>query len=142
MSSLIAAALLMAGPTHAAGSCHIQQIRGHVAADRRCTPGLVVKGSNYEACKTYNHTRRHVTVNMRKTVFSWYGIAYADHARYEVDHLEPRFACGADNVRNLWPEPGPSPNVKDRDEYRWYAALRDGRDTVKQVERHFLSWSR
>jgi hypothetical protein len=75
-------------------------------------------------------------------VFRWYGIPYADHARYEVDHLEPRFACGKDDVRNLWPEPGASPNVKDRDESRWYVALRAGRKTVKQVQRHFLGWSR
>jgi hypothetical protein len=98
MGVLIAAALL-ASPVHPAGSCHIQQIGGHVAADRRCTPGLVVKGQTYNACKAYNQTRRHVTVTMRKTVFRWYGIPYARHARYEVDHLEPRFACGADDVR-------------------------------------------
>jgi hypothetical protein len=91
---------------------------------------------------SYNRTRRHVTLTMRRTVFRWYGIAYANHARYEVDHLEPRFACGADDVRNLWPEPGPSPNVKDKDESRWYSAFRQSRHTVKQVQRHFLRWSR
>jgi hypothetical protein len=142
IGSLIVAALFVASPTHPAGSCQIQHVRGHVAADRRCTPGLVVKGNSYAACKAYNRTPRHVTVTMRKTVFRWYGIPYAEHARYEVDHLEPRFACGADDVRNLWPEPGASPNVKDKDELRWYAALRDGRKAVKQVQRHFLGWSR
>jgi hypothetical protein len=71
VGSLIVAVLFVASPNHPAGSCQIQHVRGHVAADRRCTPGLVVKGSSYRACKAYNRTPRHVTVTMRKTVFRW-----------------------------------------------------------------------
>jgi hypothetical protein len=32
--------------------------------------------------------------------------------------------------------------VKDKDENRWYLALRDGRKTIKQVQRHFLGWAK
>ncbi len=43
--------------------------------------------------------------------------AYGDHGsprRYEYDHLVPLELGGASNdPRNLWPEPGRSPNPKD-----------------------------
>jgi hypothetical protein len=48
--------------------------------------------------------------------------AYGDHRplhAYEYDHLIPLELGGApNNPRNLWPEPGASPNPKDELEYR------------------------
>ena len=56
--------------------------------------------------------------------------AYGDrlplHA-YEYDHLIPLELGGAPNSpRNLWPEPGASPNPKDRLENRLRVLVCDG----------------
>lgn len=57
--------------------------------------------------------------------------AYGDHGpldRYEYDHLVPLELGGAPNdPRNLWPEPGASPNPKDELEDRLRALVCEGR---------------
>ena len=57
--------------------------------------------------------------------------AYGDPGplhHYEYDHLIPLELGGALNdPRNLWPQPGPSPNRKDAVENRLHAEVCDGR---------------
>ena len=38
-------------------------------------------------------------------MFERYGIDYARHQDFELDHLVPRCLGGADVIANLWPEP-------------------------------------
>lgn len=88
-------------------------------ADQRATIALV--------CGTrWGRDRRHVTAAMRRQVFRAYGMTGAKDAACqpkgcEMDHLIPRELGGADDVRNLWPEPKSGPwnaKLKDRLENR------------------------
>jgi|SRR5580765_2459660 len=70
------------------------------------TPGVVRVLTVAQICTTHwGVDRRHVSLSMRRAVFANYGITYAAHRRYEVDHLIPRELGGADHVQNLWPQP-------------------------------------
>lgn len=80
-------------------------LAGQVRPDRALTPGVTRPLSRESVCSIkWGKDRRHVTLSMKKQVFEAYGIPYADHAKYEVDHLISRELGGADDVRNLWPE--------------------------------------
>lgn len=46
-----------------------------------------------------------VTGNLQKKVFQEYGISGTSAANYEVDYLISPGLGGADDIRNLWPEP-------------------------------------
>ena len=114
-------------PQAPAGSC---QPRGHglfTLPDARCTPGAVspaVTQSNLSStiCRSgYTETVRpseSITEPEKEASLSAYGDTQPLHF-YEYDHLVPLELGGAPNdPRNLWPEPGASPNPKDELEYR------------------------
>jgi len=65
-------------------------------------------------------------------------LAYGDHRPlgfYEYDHLVSLELGGARNdARNLWPEPGASPNPKDSLEARLHARVCDGEMTLSAAQ--------
>jgi hypothetical protein len=65
--------------------------------------------------------------------------AYDDRGRlraYEYDHLIPLELGGApDAARNLWPEPGPSPNPKDALENRLHRLVCAGAVSLAAARR-------
>jgi hypothetical protein len=65
--------------------------------------------------------------------------AYGDHGTphaYEYDHLVPLELGGAANdPRNLWPEPGGSPNTKDKLENRLRSSVCDGTRRLGEAQR-------
>jgi hypothetical protein len=109
-------------PQPAAGSCHA---RGHglfSLPDPSCTPGAIspaVTQADISStiCRSgYTETVRpseSITEPEKEVSLRSYG----DSGRlrvYEYDHLVPLELGGAPNdPRNLWPEPGASPNPKD-----------------------------
>lgn len=84
----------------------------------RLTPGLTRELSRHTVCTTnWSADRRHVTVAMRRAVFTAYGIPWAKRGDYEIDHFIPRSLGGADAVLNLWPQAWSGPygaRKKDR----------------------------
>lgn len=84
------------------------------------TPGVVRPMTSAEVCAVrWGTDSRKVTAAMRRQVFAWYGIPQHERRNYEVDHLIPRSAGGADDVRNLWPQAWvPWARLKDRLETR------------------------
>lgn len=76
--------------------------------------------------------------------------AYGDSAgadAYEYDHLIPLELGGAANdPRNLWPEPGASPNPKDSVEDALHAMVCDGRMPLATAQRiiatGWVAWAR
>jgi hypothetical protein len=64
--------------------------------------------------------------------------AYGDRgsaSRYEYDHLVPLELGGATNdSRNLWPEPGASPNPKDTVENYLHREVCDGKMTLARAQ--------
>jgi hypothetical protein len=110
-----------------AGSCHA---RGHGTfslPDPRCTPGatdptVTQRTIAATICRPgYTKTVRppaSVTRAEKRASMAAYGDAGPAHG-YEYDHLIALELGGAPNEpRNLWPEPGASPNAKDELERR------------------------
>jgi hypothetical protein len=135
-------------PQRAAGSCHA---RGHgrfTLPDRRCTPGLAapaVTQANIAStiCRAgyTKKVRPPESVTRREKLESMK--AYGDTGsprRYEYDHLISLELGGAPNdAKNLWPEPGASPNPKDRLENRLHAMVCDGSITLAQAQREIAT---
>jgi hypothetical protein len=82
------------------------------------TPGYTRALSRDAVCSTrWGLDRRHVTETMKRQVAAAYGVPWADRHQYEFDHFIPRELGGADDVRNLWPEPltgAHNAHMKDR----------------------------
>lgn len=119
-----------------AGSCHA---RGHGAftlPDPRCTPGAIDPAVTQADLSTticrsgYSESVRppeSITEAEKRVSLRSYGEHGSLHA-YEYDHLVSLELGGARNdARNLWPEPGGSPNLKDALENRLHARVCAGR---------------
>lgn len=108
-------------PAHAGRSVDvpIPQVSGSarlfVLPDRRRTPGETFPGvTAEEVCEPgWADAHRSVSEAERRAAFAAAGVPYADRAAYELDHLIPLELGGDNSPRNLWPEPGASPNPKD-----------------------------
>jgi hypothetical protein len=107
---------------HAPGSCHAIGSGLYSRPDPRCTPGALdpaVRQANISQtiCSSgWTETVRppeYVTEQEKRLSMD----AYGDRrpiSDYEYDHFVPLELGGATNdPRNLWPEPGASPNPKD-----------------------------
>ncbi len=123
--------LLVTDPPHnavqpfpAAGSCHARQGASGVLPDPACTPGAVdphVTDATLEStvCRRggYTSTVRpptSITNSEKRLAQAAYGQSDGPSA-YEFDHLVPLELGGTPNsAANLWPEPGSSPNPKDK----------------------------
>lgn len=128
----------------AARVCHA---RGHgrfVLPDRGCTPGAVDPRVTQADLRTticrrgYTRTVRppeSVTYREKRASMAAYGERGPAHA-YEYDHLIALELGGAPNdSRNLWPEPGASPNPKDRLERELHRLVCRGRVSLSAAQR-------
>lgn len=121
------------------GSCRARGSGRFSLPDRHCTPGAVspaVTAANIRStiCRSgYTKTVRppeSVTEPEKRASLAAYGDTAPLHD-YEYDHLVPLELGGADNdPRNLWPEPGASPNPKDALEDRLRSMVCHGRLTL------------
>jgi hypothetical protein len=134
----------------APGSCHARGRGDFTLPDRRCTPGAIdpaVRQSNIAVtiCRSgYTRTVRppeSVTETEKRASLASYGDAGPLHA-YEYDHLVPLELGGARNdPRNLWPEPGSTPNPKDALENRLRAMVCAGQLSLAGAQREIaLDW--
>jgi hypothetical protein len=122
-------------PQPPAGSCHY---RGHGVdslPDPRCTPGAIDPTVNQAdihrtICVT-GYTERirppeDITEPEKRASLRSYGDHRPLHD-FEYDHLVALELGGARNdPRNLWPDPGPIPNLKDKLAGRLRARVCDG----------------
>jgi hypothetical protein len=119
----------------AAGTCHARSHGLYSLPDPRCTPGAidphVTQGNLARTiCRSgYSASVRppeSITEPEKRASLR----AYGDHRPlhyYEYDHLVSLELGGARNdARNLWPEPGASPNPKDSLENRLHARVCHG----------------
>lgn len=114
-------------PQPSSGSCHARGTGRFSLPDRHCTPGAIdprVTQADIETtiCRVgYTKTVRpaeSITEPEKEASLVAYGDTRPLHY-YEYDHLVPLELGGAPNdPRNLWPEPGASPNPKDSLENR------------------------
>ena len=96
-----------------------------ILPDPSLTPGQVRTTNIGEICNE-GSTRelRHWSRDRDDRILAEYGLAPGPHPDFEIDHLVPLSIGGADDDRNLWPEPRRSiestwnAEAKDRLEYR------------------------
>jgi hypothetical protein len=130
------------------GSCHLRGRGEFALPDPRCTPGAIdatVTPQTIDAtiCRSgYTKTVRppeSVTRKEKRTSMAAY--SEVGSARdYEYDHLIALELGGARNdPRNLWPEPGPSPNAKDALERRLHALVCAGALRLDVAQRAIAS---
>lgn len=72
---------------------------------RRLTPGAARAVDREELCNSELPKNQAVPAEMQRRVFQVYGIGNADPRAYEVDYLITPALGGADDIRNLWPQP-------------------------------------
>ena len=132
------------------GSCHV---RGHYPfnmPDLHCTPGAlnpaVTQATIHKTiCRSgYSSSIRpstSVTGPEKLASIRAYGF-HAGAGSYEYDHLISLELGGAANdSRNLWPESGASPNLKDKVENYLHARVCDGRVSLARAQRIIaLDW--
>jgi hypothetical protein len=129
-------------------SCHA---RGHgrfSLPDRRCTPGAIdlrvsQRTIDSTICRRgYSESVRppeSVTEPEKLASMKAYG-DLGPPREYEYDHLIPLELGGAPNdSRNLWPEPGASPNPKDLLENRLRSMVCDGAIELRTAQREIAA---
>lgn len=83
--------------------------------DPLMTPGAVDPSVDLSAiCNGTTKTRRARTTKVCDRVFADYNIPASDRYHYECDHLIPLALGGANDARNLWPQPNDQAEIKDR----------------------------
>jgi hypothetical protein len=128
----------------APGSCHAHGYGLMREPDPRCTPGALNPAVTQQTIdqticvsgwtKTVRPSES-VTEPEKLASMAAYGDAGAAHD-YEYDHLVSLELGGARNdSRNLWPEPGASPNPKDSVENALHRLVCDGQLSLASAQR-------
>jgi hypothetical protein len=130
------------------GSCHARRKGPFSLPDARCTPGArspKVTQANLDStiCRSgYSKSVRpseSITEKEKLASMDAYGDSGSPHD-YEYDHLVSLELGGAPNdARNLWPEPGKSPNPKDKLEDRFHALVCDGKMKLATAQQQIAS---
>jgi hypothetical protein len=76
-----------------------------IVPDPTLTPGAVRTTDAALICSTDTRELRHWSRKRDDRIMREYGLAPGPHPDFEVDHLIPLCLGGADDDRNLWPEP-------------------------------------
>jgi hypothetical protein len=131
-------------PQGAAGSCHAIGSGLYERPDPHCTPGALNPAVTQETIRQticvagWTSTVRppeSITEPEKKASLTAYGDS-GPLGAYEYDHLIPLELGGATNDRrNLWPEPGGSPNPKDSVESWLRERVCDGRMSLAAAQR-------
>lgn len=98
------------------------EIFSNVTASQVCTSG-------------YSTSVRNVPTSEKEEVFAEYGIDYSLHSNYEVDHFISLELGGDNSIKNLWPEPGASPNTKDKVENYLHSEVCSGKISLVEAQR-------
>lgn len=128
----------------AAGSCHARGRGLFSRPDRRCTPGALNPAVTQATigqtiCRSgwAESVRPSESITEREKYASMAAYGDAGSASgFEYDHLVPLELGGATNdPRNLWPEPGASPNPKDTVEDYLNREVCDRRLTLARAQK-------
>jgi hypothetical protein len=102
----------------AAAVCHIGGQAPFLRPDRECTPGAFDPLSRPQVCK--HKKRPSLPAADRRFILASYGLPDFSGRDGELDHRVPFSLGGATDRANIWPEPGPRPNPKDKlEDYVW-----------------------
>ncbi len=138
-------------PQRAPGTCHALGSGPYARPDQACTPGALNRevrqatiGSTICVDGWTETVRPPETITEQEKSASM--AAYGDSGPlgdYEYDHFVPLELGGATNdPRNLWPEPGASPNPKDTVEDRLRAEVCAGTITLAHAQEEIVrNWT-
>lgn len=125
------------------GTCHIRGSSPLNMPDSRCTPGalnpaVTQRTIGKTVCRSGYSSRirpsTSITGPEKLASMRAYGL-YKSARSYEYDHLISLELGGAANDRrNLWPEPGASPNLKDKVENNLHAQVCAGRMKLARAQ--------
>jgi hypothetical protein len=132
------------------GSCHVRGRYPFTTPDPHCTPGALNPAVSQATIGTticrrgYSSSIRpstSVTGTEKRASIRAYGF-HQSTSSYEYDHLISLELGGAANdSRNLWPENGSSPNLKDKVENSLHARVCDGLVSLARAQRIIaLNW--
>jgi hypothetical protein len=107
------------------------ELEANALPNRSLTPGYTRPAKLSELCGMRQpNAPDDEDVSMKQKVFSEYGLPVSTSKSYELDYLITPELGGADDVRNLWPEPYASTDwnahVKDELENRLHTMVCDG----------------
>ena len=112
---------------------------GYVVPSPRLTPGAARTVDRKVLCNSTLPKNQLAPADLRERVFRSYGITHPDPGKYEVDYLITPALGGADDIRNLWPQPYVSTvwnaRVKDELEDRLRELVCDGRLDLAEAQR-------
>ena len=105
----------------------LAQTPAAIAPDPTITPGAVRTTDAGEICSTGTRALRQWDRARDDHIMTEYGLPAGPHPDFEIDHLIPLGIGGADDDKNLWPEPRrsiePVWNAEAKDRLEW--KLRD-----------------
>lgn len=109
--------------------------------DPKLTPGRARNLTKEQICTTkWGRDARHVTPKMKRQVCIAYGAKLCPGQKWEIDHLISRELAGADDVRNLWPQPIAEARVKDRIENQLHKQFCAGTMTLSEAQEKVKHW--
>ena len=112
-----------------------------IIPDPTITPGAVRTTDASAICSTSTRTLRHWDRARDDRIMAEYGLPSGPHPAWELDHLVPLGIGGADDDRNLWPEPRRSieptynAEAKDRLEWKLHDLICSGQIDVHEAQR-------
>ncbi|MFC4906560.1 hypothetical protein [Actinomadura gamaensis] len=136
--------------TRAPGSCHATSTDpATTRPDPKCTPGAtnpdVTQANIQQTVCVAGYTKKirppvSYTNALKKQQIAEYGYKDTSPASYEEDHFIPLSIGGnPTDPKNLWPEPGGSPNPKDQVEFKLYKALCAGQITLAAAQKAIVT---
>src|SRR5450755_14679 len=143
MLAVSSASASVVQPQPAPDSCHATGSGLYSEPDPRCTPGslnpkVTAQTIDQTICRSgWTQTVRpdeSITEQEKPASIVAYGDTGSERG-YEYDHLVSLELGGATNdARNLWPEPGASPNPKDAVENQLHRLVCDGQMRLAQAQ--------
>ena len=110
-----------------------------VLNDTVLTPGAIATSDTAVVCHRTTAALRHVTLAMHHAIFAAYGIPWAQHARYEDDHLVSLELGGRNDNANRWPQPYPQAYSKDSVENWAHRQACRGKRSLADLQRQLVT---
>lgn len=112
--------------------------------DRSLTPGYTRPVKLSELCRMKQpNAPRNEDISLAQRVFRAYGLPVSTSSSYELDYLIAPDLGGADDLRNLWPEPYSSTDwnahVKDELEDRLHSMVCDGQIDLATAQKEIAT---
>lgn len=139
---------IQASPTTASSSSILGANSPHCTSkddlpDPTCTPGVISETDAYTVCHRSTKTIRppvSYTDSLKIEQIKEYGYTDTNPRDYEEDHLIPLELGGSpEDPRNLWPEPGGSPNSKDQIENLCHQKVCSGEISLSDAQKEIAS---